>query len=451
MIKFREVAILLLLLPALANAGGVLRQSTAVDIIMGPFVDSTDGDTEETALTISQADVKLSKNGQTLAQKNDVTAAAHDANGMYNVELDATDTDTIGTLTVFVHETGALAVKQEYTIVDEAAYDAIYGSPATILTEIPAGILRDDTIGTVNSQTSFVLDTNIVSASNWVDNTAIVHDISTGEAVTRRITSVDQTTETVVIDSAPPFTVVVGDEFIVRGEQHPRAAVNNYSPSTSTAVTTLSDDMLDYFQLLMRSDAAINTDNTVALGVINTNEGSGAGDYDNQTDSIEAADASLATAQTDLDTITGTNGVLVSDDAITAAKIAADAIGASEIATDAIGSAEIASNAIGNQELQNDAIAAQHIAVNAIGSSELAPTAIDEIWDEALEDVGDSSTGRQIMRLLLAEAMGVCTYTQNTRTWVCKDPSDTETRFTLVYGTELDGDRQSSTLTPDGP
>lgn len=109
---------------------GFLRQSTAVDVILGPFVDSTDGDTEETALTIAQADVRLSKNGQPGAQKNDVTSCAHDADGFYNCELDATDTDTVGQLTIYVHVAGALCVRMDYHVVEEAVYDSMYGSSA---------------------------------------------------------------------------------------------------------------------------------------------------------------------------------------------------------------------------------------------------------------------------------------------------------------------------------
>lgn len=104
----------------------ILKQATAVDVIIGPFVDNTDGDTEETALTINASDVKLSKNGQTMAGKNDVTACVHDANGMYNCELDATDTNTIGIITIFVHVTGALAVRHDFQIVEEAVYDAMF-------------------------------------------------------------------------------------------------------------------------------------------------------------------------------------------------------------------------------------------------------------------------------------------------------------------------------------
>jgi hypothetical protein len=152
----------------------------------------------------------------------------------------------------------------------------------------------------------------------------------------------------------------------------------------------------------------------------------------------------------------------IATDAIGAAEIAADAIGASEIATDAIGgpeiaadaitSSEIAASAIGASELGNSAITATVIAADAIGSSELASTAVDEIWGEVCEDAGGTDyTCREVLSLLLSEAIGTCTYTAGTRTWVCKDPSNTETRFTLVYGSELDGDRSTSTPAPVTP
>ena len=114
----------------------ILRQSTAVDVLIGPFVDSTDGDTAETGLTLAAADILLSKNGQTLALKSDVTAAVHDAIGMYNCELDVTDTDTIGTLVLIVHEAGALHVRHEYQIIEEGVYDGLFASGASDIADI---------------------------------------------------------------------------------------------------------------------------------------------------------------------------------------------------------------------------------------------------------------------------------------------------------------------------
>lgn len=109
---------------------GPLKQSTAVDVLIGPFVDDINGNTEETALTIAQADVRLSKNGQTGAQKSDVTTCVHDADGMYNCELDATDTNTVGQLTLWVHVVGALFVRHDLQVIEEAIYDALYGASA---------------------------------------------------------------------------------------------------------------------------------------------------------------------------------------------------------------------------------------------------------------------------------------------------------------------------------
>ncbi len=120
--------------------GGILRQSTAVDVLIGPFVDSTDGDTEETGLTISRADVLLSKNGQGAVQKTDVTAAAHDADGFYNCELDATDTDTVGQLVLYVHEAGALAVRHDFQVMEEEPFDDLFAASAV-------GFLKPTTAG----------------------------------------------------------------------------------------------------------------------------------------------------------------------------------------------------------------------------------------------------------------------------------------------------------------
>lgn len=105
-----------------------LKQSTAVTVKVGPFVDATDGVTAETGLTISQADVRLSKNGGNMAQKNESTALAHDEIGVYDCLLDATDTDTLGLLDIFVAEGGALPVFKSYEVVPANVWDSLYGA-----------------------------------------------------------------------------------------------------------------------------------------------------------------------------------------------------------------------------------------------------------------------------------------------------------------------------------
>jgi len=106
----------------------ILKQSIAVDVLIGPFLDISDGAAAESGESPS---VKLSKNGQTLAAKNDVTTPTHDADGYYNCELDATDTNTVGQLVLTVAASAnALPVRHEFQVMEEATYDALYGASA---------------------------------------------------------------------------------------------------------------------------------------------------------------------------------------------------------------------------------------------------------------------------------------------------------------------------------
>lgn len=80
--------------------------------------------------------------------------------------------------------------------------------------------------------------------------------------------------------------------------------------TTATNLTNLPAKVLKYFQLLFRKDAAIATDNAMELTEINANGGSGAGAYDNTTDSQEGIrdTAPLGTAMRGTD-----NAALASD------------------------------------------------------------------------------------------------------------------------------------------
>ena len=104
-----------------------LKQSTAATIKLGPFVDETDGKTAETGLTIAQADIRLSKNGGDMAQTNNTAGATHDEIGYYDVPLNTTDTNTCGRLKVMVHESGALPVFCDCTVLQANVYDALIG------------------------------------------------------------------------------------------------------------------------------------------------------------------------------------------------------------------------------------------------------------------------------------------------------------------------------------
>lgn len=132
-----------------------LKQSTAVDIALGPFLDETDGKTAESGLTISQADVRLKKNAGNWGQKNESTAASHEENGWYEVKLDDTDTNTLGILVVAVHESGALPVWREFMVMPANIYDSLVSGSASDYLDVSvvqlAGSAIDQASGLINA------------------------------------------------------------------------------------------------------------------------------------------------------------------------------------------------------------------------------------------------------------------------------------------------------------
>lgn len=153
---------------------GYLKQSTAATIVLGPFVDATDGDTAETALTISQADVRLSKNAGAFAQVNESTSATHMEAGLYSKLLNTTDTNTLGNLTVAVKETGALRIKQDYAVVPANVYDSLF---STDLLQVDLTQIAGAAVSTSTAQ----LGVNVVSSGA----AAGVTSLKKGVAVTK--------------------------------------------------------------------------------------------------------------------------------------------------------------------------------------------------------------------------------------------------------------------------
>ncbi len=140
----------------------ILKQSTAgQEINIGPFVDSTDGDTEKTGLTIANTDVRLKKGTADWAAKNSGGATAEE-HGNYRITLDATDTATVGILEIFVHVSGALAVFESCYVLEEVVYDALFGASALgYVANAPVSIAQ---VGGVNVSTSTAqLGVNVVN------------------------------------------------------------------------------------------------------------------------------------------------------------------------------------------------------------------------------------------------------------------------------------------------
>jgi hypothetical protein len=105
-----------------------LKHDTSVEVKLGPFVSNADGYTALTDLTISAADVRIAKRGGDWDQKNNTSAAVHEENGWYRVQLDSIDTEVAGPLIMAVNIDGALPVWREFIVLQPVVYDTFIAS-----------------------------------------------------------------------------------------------------------------------------------------------------------------------------------------------------------------------------------------------------------------------------------------------------------------------------------
>ncbi len=103
-----------------------LRQATASqEVVLPCMTDETDGFTAESGLTISASDIKIWMSGTTTLASKNSGGATNISGGWYSLVLDATDTATLGSGAIFVHEGGARPVHLYFTILPANVYDSL--------------------------------------------------------------------------------------------------------------------------------------------------------------------------------------------------------------------------------------------------------------------------------------------------------------------------------------
>lgn len=181
---------------------GFLKQSTASQVrTIGPFVDDTDFKTLENALTIANTDVKLKKNGAASANKNSGGATADGAGGLYHLTWDATDTATVGELSVSVKVAGALVYFCTYTVLEEVVYDALFGASAIgYVVDQPVNVTK--WAGTANTTGDIAIKTTLAKTTHITG----FNDVTTAQVNTECDTALSDvgvtTTVTGRIDAA---------------------------------------------------------------------------------------------------------------------------------------------------------------------------------------------------------------------------------------------------------
>lgn len=132
-----------------------LRYNTdSQEVVFGIFVDSTDGNTEETGLTIANTDIKIWKAGATTLANKNSGGATHISNGIYYAVFDSTDTNTLGSGKAFIHVSGALYQVLEFCVLHQKVYDSMIAGSDNLEVEAVA----------VSDKTGYSLSTAGVSA-----------------------------------------------------------------------------------------------------------------------------------------------------------------------------------------------------------------------------------------------------------------------------------------------
>jgi len=393
-----------------------LKQNTASqELLLGPFVSSTDGITPKTGLSIASTDINIWKTGST-SLTTCSTAASEIGTGNYSVVLAAADTDTLGPMILYVKPSGALIVRLELAVLPANIYDSWFGSDVQDVSVtqwtgtavhapgtagVPLVDIHDAasaTIGTVTTLTNLPAVTTDWLTASGVKADAVTK-IQTGLATPTNITAGTITTATNV-------TTVNG---IANGAITAAAIADNAIDLATFAADCKTGSAL-------KANVETVTNNAITAAAIAT----GAIDADAfATDAISAAAVSAAAVtkvQTGLATptnitagtittatnVTTLNGI--ANDVITAASIATDAFTSDAFAADSIDAAAIKADAVTKIQtglatptnitagtittatnvttlngIANDVITAASIATDAISSDAIAATAVTEL------------------------------------------------------------------------
>lgn len=413
----------------------LLKQSTAADVMLGPFLDSTDGNTVESGLTITQPDIRLSKNGGAFAQKSAAQTLTHGENGWYPANLSTTDTNTLGILIVAVHESGALPVWREFLVVPANVYDSLIlgtdflqsdlaqwlgTAPLALSSQMVQAVAQSIGASGIGN-TAFSTDTGMrsvhsgicagvasgsitlaggaSSVNDFYKNDRIYLTSGTGVGQSRRCTGYNGTTKVATIE--PDWVtnpVAFTTEYTIREDgMTPAIVIGGINRASLAAETGLQSIRSNTAQggssTSITLDAGASATSAFYAGLwILITSGTGAGQVRmcngyNGTSKVATVYPNWVT---DPDS-TSTFALLTSSAVNAVTTIGDGAIAASSFAAGAIDATAIADGAIDAGALASDTITATKIAADAITAAKIAAGAID---DDAMAADTDSYWGK---------------------------------------------------------
>src|SRR3990172_127974 len=164
-----------------------LKEDTAADIKLGPFVDKTDGVAYEVGMAAAMdhatTGVRLSKSGGAFADRNEATEPTYDAFGYYLVKLSTTDTNTPGTLKVIYGDAATtLPCEANFQVIAANAYDAMFGA-GTVFLKVDVETVKTQTVTCGAAVTVLAsVGTAATSTAQTGDSYAIVNDVTIGNS-----------------------------------------------------------------------------------------------------------------------------------------------------------------------------------------------------------------------------------------------------------------------------
>ncbi len=183
----------------------ILKQSISIDIRMGPFVDSVDGVSPETGITLAGADQAevLKAGGLATVAMAGTFAAVSGADGWYDYTVAAGDVDTVGEVVFVVQDSSVcLPVYVRAYVVEEAVYDAMYGAAST-------GPLQGTTAGNtldVNATGEAGLDLD--NTSGTIAAAQIATDAITGAKIANAAIDANTFTSSAIVGATLDATAV---------------------------------------------------------------------------------------------------------------------------------------------------------------------------------------------------------------------------------------------------
>lgn len=214
---------------------GWLKQSTSIEVKIGPFVSSTDGVTPQTSLTITSSEVLLSKNEGDWAAKNESTSLVHESNGFYRCLFNTTDTNTLALLRYQIAESGCLPVWGSFLVVPANVWDSFFSTD----------LLQVDLTQWLGSAPN-ALVSNRIDASIGAITNGIITDASIATTAAAKIRSVtrgtaDSGSTTTMVDAARTETDVdhwKGSLILFGTGLNQSRLITGFNPTTDTITFT---------------------------------------------------------------------------------------------------------------------------------------------------------------------------------------------------------------------